>query len=181
MRSPAILATLCLSVVSVSACTDAGRAPTTPSAAAPTAPAAHFTEAAATHLLVCPTTDGASTIGLLGPFGGVLSLGGNALELPFDAVPNPTQFQIVVPPSQYMEVDVHAVGLTTFLFQQPATITIDYSRCSPDAIPAGAQLHAVYIDSDTKAILQDMGGTIDSAAHRITFTTGHLSGYGVAY
>lgn len=183
MRSSATIAAALglsvASVLSIAACTDAGPTPTMPARAAP--PAAHFADAPATHLLVCPTTDSAGTTGVISLLGGVLSLGGDALSLPLDAVLLPTQFQIVVPPSQYMEVDVHAVGLATFLFQQPATISIDYSRCSPDAIPADAQLHAVYIDSDTKAILQDMGGTDDRAAHRITFTTGHLSGYAVAY
>jgi len=171
----AIAAALCLSVA---ACSDSGRAPTAPPRVQP---AAQFTETPATHLLVCPATDSARTSGVLGVLGGVLSLGGDALRLPLSAVLLPTAFEIVVPPSQYMEVDVHAVGLTTFLFQQPATITIDYARCSPDAIPDGVQLHVVYIDRDTKAILQDMGGSDDRAAHRITFTTGHLSGYAVAY
>jgi hypothetical protein len=32
----------------------------------------------------------------------------------------------------------------------------------------------------TKELLEDMGGTDDKVAHRITFTTGHLSGYAVA-
>lgn len=179
MRSSTAIATaLCLSVVSAASCIDADSTPTTP---ARVSAAAHFTETPATHLLVCPASDSASTTGVIDVLGGMLSLGGDALELPPNAVLLPTAFEVVVPRSPYMEVDVHAVGLTTFLFQQPASITIDYSRCSPDAIPAGAQLHAVYIDSDTKAILQDMGGTVDSAARRITFTTGHLSGYAVAY
>ena len=176
MRSSTVFAAaLCLSAAG---CIDASRTPTAP---ARTEPAAHFAQAPATHLLVCPTADSARTSGLLTVLGGTLSLGGDALHLPLSAVLFPTLFEVVVPPSPYMEVDVHAVGLTSFLFQQPATITIDYSRCSPDAIPADVQLHAVYIDGNTKQILQDMGGSDDRAAQRITFTTGHLSGYAVAY
>ena len=89
--------------------------------------------------------------------------------------------QIVVPASQYMEVDVHAVGLTTLLFHRPVNITIDYSRCGPDAIPPGAQLQGVFIDTQSNEVLQEMGGVDDRAAHKITFSTGHLSGYAVAY
>jgi hypothetical protein len=170
-----VAAALCLSVAG---CIDGSQAPSAPTRLES---AARFTEAPATHLLVCPTADSARASGLLGILGGTLSLGGDALHLPLSAVLLPTLFEVVVPPSPYMEVDVHAVGLTSFLFRQPATITIDYSRCSPDAIPADAQLHAVYIDGNTKEILQDMGGSDDRAAQRITFTTGHLSGYAVAY
>jgi hypothetical protein len=37
-----------------------------------------------------------------------------------------------------------------------------------------------YIDSDTKAMLEPMGGVDNKLLKTITFTTGHLSGYAVA-
>jgi hypothetical protein len=132
-------------------------------------------------LLQCPSVGTQSTTGVVGLLGGVLSLGGTKVEIPLGAVLEPTLFQIVVPESPYMEVELHAVGLTTFLFQKPIHVTIDYSRCADDAIPADAQLQGVYIDGVTKAVLQQMGGTDDRDARRITFSTGHFSGYAVAY
>lgn len=136
---------------------------------------------AAPTLAACPvdsTVDGPTAI--IGVLGGTLSLGGNSIAIPANAVLQPTVFQIVVPKSQDMKVEIHAVGLTSFLFQTPVQVTLDYSRCPAGAIPSGAALQAVYVDS-TDAVLQQMGGTVDTTLHRLTFTTGHLSGYAVAY
>jgi hypothetical protein len=143
---------------------------------------ARRTEASAPPtLLACPSIGTQSTTGIIGVLGGVLSLGTTKIEIPLGAVLEPTLFQVIVPESPYMEVEIHAVGLTTFLFKRPVRVTIDYSRCTDDAIPYGADLQGVYIDGQTKAVLQQMGGTDDRSSRRITFSTGHLSGYAVAY
>ena len=155
-------------------------ATTAPSMQAPIAPR-HEEVAAAPTLLACPSTGTQTTTGVIGLLGGTISLGSTKISIPFGAVLEPTLFQIVIPESPYMEVEVHAVGLTTFLFKRPVQITIDYSRCSDDAIPAGAQLQGVYIDGDTKAVLEQMGGVDDHDSRRLTFSTPHLSGYAVAY
>ena len=176
MRARLLLAAAAL-IMSGTSCLDSTTAPTAPMRSPV---AARRDDAPALQLLSCPADEGQQATGLLGLLGGTLSLGGNSLHLPLGGLLSAQLFQVVVPASQYMEVDVHAVGLTSFLFQRPATITIDYSRCA-DSIPEGAQLHVVYIDSDTKAVLEDMGGADDSLAHRITFSTPHLSGYAVAY
>ena len=176
MRARLLLAAAAL-VMSGTSCLDSTNNPTAPARSPVTANRDAVSEL---QLLSCAANESQQTSALLGLLGGTVSLGGTSLHLPFGSVLSGQLFQIVVPASNYMEVDVHAVGLTSFLFQSPATITIDYSRCV-DSIPEGAQLHAVYIDSDTKAILQDMGGANDSLAHRITFSTPHLSGYAVAY
>ena len=155
-------------------------ATTAPSTQAPIAPR-HEIVAGTPTLLACPSTGTQTVTGVVGLLGGSLSLGSTKITIPVGAVLEPTLFQIVIPESQYMEVEVHAVGLTSFLFKRPVQITIDYSRCSDDAIPAGAQLQGVYIDGDTKAVLQQMGGVDDHDSRRITFSTPHLSGYAVAY
>jgi len=176
MRARLWLAAAAL-IMSGTSCLDSANNPTAP---AQPAHIANRDAATGLQLLSCPAADAQQTTGLLGLLGGTLSVAGNSLRIPLGGLLSLQQFQIVVPASNYMEVDVHAVGLTSFLFQSPASITIDYSRCV-DSIPQGAQLRAVYIDSDTKAILEDMGGANDSLAHRITFSTPHLSGYAVAY
>ncbi len=132
-------------------------------------------------LLTCSSATSQQSAGLLGLLGGSVSLGSTRIELPLGAVLSPTLFQIVVPSSPYVEVEIHAANLTSFLFHRDVEVTIDYSRCSDEEIPSGAQLQVVYIDGNTKAILERMGGTDDRAAKRITFSTGHLSGYAVAY
>jgi hypothetical protein len=133
------------------------------------------------QLLACPSATTQQTTGVVGLLGGILQLGNTTISIPAGAVLLPTLFEIVVPASPYMEVEIHAVGLTSFLFHEPATISIDYSRCGDGAIPDGAQLQGVYIDPITHAVLSEMGGADDRAAQRVTFTTGHLSGYAVAY
>ncbi len=161
----------------IAACVDLASSP----AARPRATAISADVAATPTLAICPNANvqqSATTV--VGLLGGTVALGGTSITIPAGAVLQPTAFQIVIPQSQYMEVDFQAVGLTTFLFQQPATVTIDYSRCPAGAIPAGAVPRAVYVD-DNGSILQDMGGVADTVAHSVTFSTGHLSGYAVAY
>ena len=170
--------------LAATSCMDVATTPTTPTAATSAAhqpPSPRTDGASSPQFLVSPTAETQQTTGIVGLLGGILSLGGARIEIPFGAVLQPTLFEITVPASQYMEVEIHAVGLTTFLFNRPVNVTIDYSRCDANAIPPGAVLQGVYIDSQTKAVLQEMGGTDDRASHAITFSTGHLSGYGVAY
>ena len=132
--------------------------------------------------LVCPLSGTQqSPVGFLGLFGGTLSLGANQFVVPSGALLGLTAFQITLPAGDAVEADVSAVGLTSFLFQTPVSITIDYSRCADDAIPAGAALQVVYIDSQSKQMLAPMGGVDDPVARQITFQTSHLSGYEVAY
>jgi hypothetical protein len=169
-------ATGALALIAAS-CTDVAVAPTEMHNSA----GARFADASEPRLLVCPSSETRQTTGIVGPLGGILTLGNTRVQIPLGAVLEPTLFQIVVPASQYMEVEVHAVGLTSFLFRRPVDLTIDYSRCGDDAIPSGAQLQGVYIDGDSKAVLHEMGGTDNRAARKITFSTGHFSGYAVAY
>lgn len=133
----------------------------------------------AATLLQCPTSQPAFASGLLGVLGGVVSTGGNAVTLPFGAVSLPTLITLRVPASTYVEVDVTANDLLTFVFRRPVSITIDYSRCPIEATE-GAALAVWHIDPETKALLAPMGGVDDPIQRRITFVTGHLSGYAIA-
>ena len=112
--------------------------------------------------------------------GGTLTVGGHSLNVPPGAILEPQLFILTVPVSQYMEIDVTADGLLSFLFQQPSTITIDYSRC-PSYLTADKTLKVYHIDPVTKALLENMNGVDDKVARKISFTTDHLSAYGVAY
>ena len=86
---------------------------------------------------------------------------------------------MTVPASKYMEIDVSALGVAHLLFQTPATITLDYARCTNEQL-GDEPLSVWYLDPLTHRPLEDMNGVDDRLAKRITFTTGHLSGYAIA-
>lgn len=135
----------------------------------------------AVHLLACPSTDSAAARAVVGPAGGTIGARGTTIVIPAGAVPDSTLFEVVVPASPYMEADIHAVGVDHYVFQTPATITINYARCPAGAVPDDAALQGVYVDTRTYTVLQQMGGVADRSAHKVSFPTDHLSGYIVAY
>lgn len=130
-------------------------------------------------LIECPTNETTTTSAVVGLLGGVIKLGGTSITIPSGALTAPTLLQVTIPASRFMEIDVTAVGFTSFLFQQPVTVTIDYSRCARSDLDQQT-LTVWHIDPATKQRLEDMGGTDDKASRQITFSTGHLSGYAVA-
>ncbi|MEJ7811208.1 MAG: hypothetical protein WKG32_12415 [Gemmatimonadaceae bacterium] len=132
------------------------------------------------QLLVCPTVEDHVERALVGPLGGTLGVRGTSISIPPGAVPEPTLFEIAVPASRFMEVEIHAVASSSYLFRQPATITINYARCPDDAAPPAAVLQGVYIDG-AKRVLETMPGNADKVAKKMSFQTNHLSGYAVAY
>jgi hypothetical protein len=133
------------------------------------------------QLLACPTDSPLRARRTIGVLGGTIVAGGSSITIPAGAVLEPTQFEVEVPASRYMEVEIHAVGQEHYEFLLPALITIDYSRCASDAIPPGVILTGVHINSDTESILDIMGGVNDLLLEQLTFPTGHLSGYAIAY
>ena len=131
------------------------------------------------RLISCPGTQTVTNSGLLGVLGGTVTAAGSSITLPLGAVVGPTLIRMTVPVSSYMEIDVTANDLLSFLFQKSVTITIDYSRC-PQSATQGKTLTVWHIDTQTKALLQNMNAVNDPVARRITFTTDHLSGYAIA-
>jgi hypothetical protein len=131
-------------------------------------------------LLRCPSTQTLTTSALVTALGGTVNLGGTAVRIPAGALVAATTITLTVPASQFMEIDVKANDLVSFLFQQAISITIDYSRCSA-AEANKAPLSVWRIDTQTKQLLENMGGVDAKTSHSITFGTGHLSGYAVAF
>lgn len=145
-----------------------------------TAPDSSSNSASSSPTLVeCPTNQTDVTTGLVGLLGGALSLDGSGITIQSGVLTAPTLFQLTVPASRVMEIDVSAVGFQTFLFKDSVSVTIDYSRCNRSDLDQKT-LHVWHIDPVTKALLEDMGGQDNKATHRITFKTNHLSGYAVA-
>ena len=128
-------------------------------------------------LLQCPTATSKSTTKLVVPIlGGLVSLDGTSIRLLSGALSAPTFITVALPASQYMETEITANNLLHIVFNRPATVTIDYSRCGD----VQGDITVWHIDPVTKVFLEDMGGTDDRAARKITFTTGHLSSYAIA-
>jgi hypothetical protein len=132
------------------------------------------------QLLACPSSQSQATIGILGVLGGTISIGPAVVTIPRGALSLPTLITVKVPASPYMEVDIQANNFTSFLFNSPISVSIDYSRCDP-ASTAGVALSVWHIDQSTKALLENMGGVNDTVQRRITFSTPHLSGYAIAF
>jgi hypothetical protein len=126
--------------------------------------------------LECPVSTTTSTRATIGLTGGVIELAGHRVVIPAEAVLLPTEFTLTVPASNYVEVDIKAAGQEHFEFRKPVSLTLSYQRCTRTNIDR-ENLRIYYIDSRTKAIIDDMGGTDDKVARTVTTGTGHFSGY----
>ena len=131
------------------------------------------------RLIECPTEETSTNSGLIGVLGGSIAAAGTSITLPPGAVILNTLVRVTVPASTYMEIDVTANDLLTFLFQRSVTVTIDYSRC-PTSVTAGKTLTVWHINTQTKVLIENMGGVNDPMQQKISFTTDHLSGYAIA-
>ena len=133
-------------------------------------------------LIQCPTSETLRSLPtlVLPLVESVVSVGGTSITIPAGAVLTPTLITVTVPASKYMEFSVRANDLAHFIFQQPVEVTIDYSRCTRSDIDR-APVEAWYINAITKQMLENMDGVDDKATRRITFRTGHLSNYAVAF
>jgi hypothetical protein len=118
---------------------------------------------------------------VVGRDGGTATFGGTRLVVPAGAVPVSTVFEIVLPASEVVQVEVHALGVEHYVFERPITIAVSYARCNADPIPLDAVAEGVYIAREPYTVLENMGGVVDRTERTVTFTTGHLSGYAVAY
>lgn len=131
------------------------------------------------NLVECPTTESATATGLVTPLGGTVSAGGTSILIPAGALLSDAVVTVTVPASRLLEVDISVAGSEHFVFQQPVTVTMSYGRCTRANL-GFTTLSAWYIDSDTKAPLEQMPSVDDKLTQTVTFTTGHLSGYAIA-
>lgn len=175
LRAAALLLAL------ASAGCDRPEAPTAPGALAPSAAPARSllgTTLGAVTRLACPTDEARRGSAVVGPEGGALAVGGFRVDFPEGAVAQPETFTLEVLAGQYLEIEVHAEGHAHYAFARPVTVTLDLTACG-GILPAG--LTAWYIDTETKALLQSMGGLLDPTARTLRFRTPHFSGYTIAW
>jgi hypothetical protein len=167
-------------LIAASACGDLSTKPTAP-VGPPRFDLADSTGAVVTQLLVCPTNETQRVEGVIGPEGGLLGVRGVSIAIPSGAVAEPTTFEVIVPASSYLETEINAIGSEHYVFEKPATVTVNLARCPVGSIPDWANLKGANIDLATYQVLEVMGGTYDKTGHKVVFSTPHLSGYVVAY
>jgi hypothetical protein len=132
------------------------------------------------RLIECPTTQPVSSSLIISNLlGGVVSAAGSSILIPPLALSVPTLITLTVPASTFMEIEIRANDLASFLFRSNVVVTIDYSRCAP-SVTQGKTLTVWQIDTQTKALIENMNAVNDPANRRMTFTTNHLSGYAIA-
>jgi hypothetical protein len=131
------------------------------------------------RLIECPINQTSASDALIGVLGGTVAAAGTSISLPAGSVLTATLIRVTVPASTYMEVDITANDLLAFLFLKTVTVTIDYSRC-PTSVTQGKTLTVWHINTQTKALIENMSGVNDPVQRRMTFTTDHLSGYAIA-
>lgn len=128
-------------------------------------------------LIACPAATSVSSSALLGVAGGTVSAGGSSIRVPAGALTEPTQISLTVPASPNMQIDVQAGGAEHFTFNLPVVITIDYSRCENIT----RRISVWNIDDLTRTLLERLPAIDDRPNRRVTFLTGHLSSYAIAY
>jgi hypothetical protein len=177
MKSPprtAVVASLVLGVLGACVGSDA-TAPEAPASAKPVVLESGSNPA----LIQCPAPQATTSSAVIGMLGGVLNLGAASISIPAGALLQSSIVTVTVPASPYVEVDITIDGAEHFLFELPVVVTISYARCSPGAF-LFTPLSAWHIDSETNALLENMGGIDNKLTRTVTFVTGHLSGYAVA-
>ena len=175
LKATAAAATLVLA-----ACSDA---PTRPTASVTLAesPASFARQADGTSaLLSCGVATPVTQSAVIGPKGGSIVTSGATLVIPGGAVTEPTTFTVSVPATPYVEVDVRAEGHDHFEFKHPVFITLSYARCDDASIGTKA-LKAVWIDTQSREVLDVMNAVDVRKDKEIKLLTDHLSGYAVAY
>jgi hypothetical protein len=130
-------------------------------------------------LVFCPSATTQSTTSVIDGLGGVLSVAGTSVSIPVGALLAPANVTLTVPASPYMEIEVSVEGSDHFIFELPVVISLNYSRCTSFLVRF-LPVHAWYIDSETKALLERMPGIDDKLTRTVTFPTTHFSGYAIA-
>lgn len=129
----------------------------------------------------CPTNESVVASAVVGPLGGTVTAlpTATAILLPVGSLLTPTTFDVTVPASKFVVVDIKANGADHFTFALPVTIVLDYSRCSRSDI-LGASLGVYIYDPGTETLGEKMVSVDNKLLRQITFATNHLTSYVVA-
>ncbi|HUF13750.1 MAG TPA: hypothetical protein VMN78_11665 [Longimicrobiales bacterium] len=143
----------------------------------PTAP--RLARLSGATLIHCPTSQSKAAERRLLPPGGIVVLDRHEVIVPLGALRRIADIGIQVPVSRHMRVDLTVNDQEHWQFHKLVTVTIDYSRCSDEALGRNP-LSVWHIDSRTGELLEEMGSVDDRLLKQITFVTDHFSGYAIA-
>jgi hypothetical protein len=140
---------------------------------------------AAVRALSCPVGTASRVRGWIGPDGGSVGSKAALLSVPAGAVAAPTQFEVQVPGTDTVGVEVHALDslgapTASYQFAQEAKITVNLGRCGASGLPS-AKLQVMHVDSLGNILEVMQVGRTDRTGMRISFPTPHLSGYVIFY
>lgn len=126
-----------------------------------------------TGLLSCRTTSAYASSAVIGPRGGMLTVGPHYLIVPPNALRAATRISATAPSGQYVEVHFQPEGLR---FERPVAVALSYRHCG---LIRGALLKVVYVDSQ-RSILEILPSLPDLFNRRVYGKTDHFSGYMLA-
>ena len=146
--------------------------------AAPERRAASLSTSTSQSLVACENATERTAAATITSLGGTVTVQGVTVDVPPGAVLAPTEITVRVPAGRFLLADIDATGFEHFRFESPITVSMDYAGCPPGQIGQGAL--SVWYVGDDGAMLERMPTLDDRARKRVTFLTGHLSGYAIA-
>lgn len=124
-------------------------------------------------LVACARRAEQSASAVIGPEGGVLRVGGDALVVPPGALDAPTLISATIPAGDVSAIRFEPHGLQ---FRVPAGLVLNAAGCS---IPAATVPFVVYM-SDEGAMLEHLDAVYDSQGRRVAAPIQHFSQYAIA-
>ena len=146
--------------------------------AAPERRAPALSTSSSQTLLACENAVERSASAVITPLGGTVAVQGVTVDVPAGAVLGPTEITVRVPAGRFLLADIDATGFEHFRFEAPITVSMDYAGCPPGQI--GQNALSVWYVGDDGTMLERMPTLDDRSRKRVTFLTGHLSGYAIA-
>ncbi len=128
-----------------------------------------------TGLLTCTPLPSDSVTQTIGPEGGTLLVGVDALTIPPGALDSAVTITAVAPSDTVNRVQFQPEGLT---FQQPASLTMSYANCNLLGLTLPKQ---IAYTTDLLAILYYLPSVDDQASQTVTGQLQHFSDYALAW
>lgn len=128
------------------------------------------------NVLRCGSSQPDSTTKQVGQGTTTIPCQGHQLKIPQGALPEGAEVTLSVPASDRVEVRITVNGQEHFPLQSPIELTLSYTRCRDDDLPAG-DLRIFRLTDDFSDIEEDLGGRDDRRGKKVTTGLDHLSGY----
>lgn len=142
-----------------------------------------YSSSTGARLLTTDTpVDPAVTIAVVGPEGGTISAGVHALEIPRNAVSEPTEFTIETVGGSHIIVDLSARsvqnGQSVSAFPVPLTLTLSYKGLIKNS--EARRLRNVYLFQNSPNLLVPLYYTLNQSDKSLSSPIWHFSQYGMA-